>query len=122
MYADVITKSMQETLDETDRRREKQMAYNKEHGIVPKQIETKMNTLVAASGRSQYSGGRQDDARMQLGDPVLSKMSRTELENALEDAKRRMEDAAKNLDFVNAARYRDEMWEIKDVILDRFKG
>ena len=122
MYADVITKSMQETMDETDRRREKQMAYNKEHGIVPKQIETKMNTLVAASGRSQYSGGRQDDARMQLGDPVLSKMSRTELENALEDAKRRMEDAAKNLDFVNAARYRDEMWEIKDVILDRFKG
>ena len=122
MYADVITKSMQETMDETDRRREKQMAYNKEHGIVPKQIETKMNTLVAASGRSQYSGGRQDDARMQLGDPVLSKMSRTELENALEDAKRRMEDAAKNLDFVNAAKYRDEMWEIKDVILDRFKG
>ena len=122
MYADVITKSMQETMDETDRRREKQMAYNKEHGIVPKQIETKMNTLVSASGRSQYSGGRQDDARMQLGDPVLSKMSRTELENALEDAKRRMEDAAKNLDFVNAARYRDEMWEIKDVILDRFKG
>ncbi len=122
MYADVITKSMLETMDETDRRREKQMAYNKEHGIVPKQIETKMNTLVAASGRSQYSGGRQDDTRMQLGDPVLSKMSRTELENALEDAKRRMEDAAKNLDFVNAARYRDEMWEIKDVILDRFKG
>mgnify|MGYP001774902570 CR=1 FL=1 len=123
MYADTVTGSMKETIDETNRRREKQMAYNKEHGIVPKQVETRMNTLVQTSSgfRKQYD--RKDEERAGLmNDPVLSKMNRQELENAMQDAKRMMEEAAKSLDFVNAAKYRDEMWEIKDLILDRFKG
>ena len=122
MYADTVTKSMQETIDETNRRREKQMAYNREHGIVPKQVETKMNTLVPASGKSQRPYSQHDAVPAALNDPVLSKMNRRELEDAMQDARQRMEEAARNLDFVNAARYRDEMWEIKDVILDRFKN
>lgn len=122
MYADTVTKSMQETIDETNRRREKQMAYNREHGIVPKQVETKMNTLVPASGKSQRPYSQHDAVPAALNDPVLSKMNRSELEDAMQDARQRMEEAARNLDFVNAARYRDEMWEIKDVILDRFKN
>ena len=123
MYADTVTASMKETIDETNRRREKQMAYNKEHGIVPKQVETRMNTLVQTSSGSRKQYDRKDEERAGLmNDPVLSKMNRQELENAMQDAKRMMEEAAKSLDFVNAAKYRDEMWEIKDLILDRFKG
>ena len=123
MYADTVTGSMKETIDETNRRREKQMAYNKEHGIVPKQVETRMNTLVQTSSGSRKQYDRKDEKRAGLmNDPVLSKMNRQELENAMQDAKRMMEEAAKSLDFVNAAKYRDEMWEIKDLILDRFKG
>lgn len=123
MYADTVTGSMKETIDETNRRREKQMAYNKEHGIVPKQVETRMNTLVQTSSGSRKQYDRKDEERAGLmNDPVLSKMNRQELENAMQDAKRMMEEAAKSLDFVNAAKYRDEMWEIKDLILDRFKG
>ena len=123
MYADTVTGSMKETIDETNRRREKQMAYNKEHGIVPKQVETRMNTLVQTSSGSRKQYDRKDEERAGLmNDPVLSKMNRQELENAMQEAKRMMEEAAKSLDFVNAAKYRDEMWEIKDLILDRFKG
>ena len=123
MYADTVTGSMKETIDETNRRSEKQMAYNKEHGIVPKQVETRMNTLVQTSSGSRKQYDRKDEERAGLmNDPVLSKMNRQELENAMQDAKRMMEEAAKSLDFVNAAKYRDEMWEIKDLILDRFKG
>lgn len=123
MYADTVTGSMKETIDETNRRREKQMAYNKEHGIVPKQVETRMNTLVQTSSGTRKQYDRKDEERAGLmNDPVLSKMNRQELENAMQDAKRMMEEAAKSLDFVNAAKYRDEMWEIKDLILDRFKG
>ena len=123
MYADTVTGSMKETIDETNRRREKQMAYNKEHGIVTKQVGTRMTTLVQTSSGSRKQYERKDEERAGLmNDPVLSKMNRQELENAMQDAKRMMEEAAKSLDFVNAAKYRDEMWEIKDLILDRFKG
>ena len=117
MYADTITGSMKETIDETNRRREKQLAYNKEHGITPKQVETKMNSLVAASSsKSQRAYWQLDEAPSLLNDPVLSKMSRAELEEAVQAAKQKMEEAAKNLDFVSAAKFRDEMWKIKDMI------
>lgn len=96
MYADTVTGSMKETIDETNRRREKQMAYNKEHGIVPKQVETRMNTLVQTSSGSRKQYDRKDEERAGLmNDPVLSKMNRQELENAMQDAKRMMEEAAK---------------------------
>ena len=117
MYADTITGSMKETIGETNRRREKQLAYNKEHGITPKQVETKMNSLVAASSsKSQRAYWQLDEAPSLLNDPVLSKMSRAELEEAVQAAKQKMEEAAKNLDFVSAAKFRDEMWKIKDMI------
>lgn len=117
MYADTMTGSMKETIDETNRRREKQLAYNKEHGITPKQVETKMNSLVAASSsKSQRAYWQLDEAPSLLNDPVLSKMSRAELEEAVQAAKQKMEEAAKNLDFVSAAKFRDEMWKIKDMI------
>ena len=90
MYADTITGSMKETIDETNRRREKQLAYNKEHGITPKQVETKMNSLVAASSsKSQRAYWQLDEAPSLLNDPVLSKMSRAELEEAVQAANRK---------------------------------
>lgn len=118
MYADTITGSMQETIDETSRRRAKQIAYNEKHGITPQQIKTKLNSLVAP-GRS--GSGADAKSSSISGDPVLGKMSASELEKAAMTAKQRMEQAAKALDFVNAAKYRDEMWAIKDMILDKFK-
>lgn len=122
MYADTVTKSMQETIDETNRRREKQIAYNEEHGITPTQVETKMNSLVVGQGRQQGRTYEQTASGGLLNDPVMSRMSRAELEDAMQAAKSRMEAAAKELDFVQAARFRDEMWEIRDLIMDRFKG
>lgn len=122
MYADTVTKSMQETIDETNRRREKQIAYNEEHGITPTQVETKMNSLVVGQGRQQGRTYEQTASGGLLNDPVMSRMSKAELEDAMQAAKSRMEAAAKELDFVQAAKFRDEMWEIRDLIMDRFKG
>lgn len=118
MYADNITGSMRETIMETERRRKKQMAYNKEHGITPRQVATKMNTLVATQQKGGYV---REETPQLLNDPVMRSMDRESLEKAMQQAKARMEAAAEALDFVSAAKYRDEMWAVRDLIMDRFK-
>ena len=113
MYADTITGSMQRTIDETNRRRAKQQAYNEAHGIVPKQVKNdKKNTLVAG-----YNGSFDDDGP-DLGtilaeDPVVARMSPKELTKAIEAARKNMEQAARDLDFLRAAKFRDEMYELQ---------
>lgn len=164
MYADSITRSMQETIYETDRRRAKQIEYNKLHRITPKQVEVKHNTLISELGGSAQEGkqlgrvtasnsydspsfipnpsalgkgritvGLGDDSKRDsnsaytdgyiradlaavLQDPVIRSMSRSQVEKAAEESRRKMKKAAAELDYTAAARYRDEMWALEEYL------
>ena len=113
MYADTITRSMQETIDETNRRRAKQQAYNAEHGIVPTQVGSAARGTTLAGGAISAGPAA---SRTLAEDPVIRSMDREELKKAMETARARMEAAAKELDFLQAARYRDEMFALKDLL------
>ncbi|MBQ8458236.1 MAG: excinuclease ABC subunit UvrB [Prevotella sp.] len=118
MYADTITASMQLTIDETARRRMKQMKYNEEHGITPKQIEKALKQsdlrMLAESGEE---AGKQTQTAyvspMEHGafaaDPIVQRMTRPQLEKSIAETTRLMKEAAKKLDFLQAAQYRDEI-------------
>ena len=168
MYADTITDSMQQTIYETDRRRTKQMEYNKLHGITPTQVAVKKNVLLDEAevkqrnprlantvngrvsapnsyddptyipdptdlGRGSVSVGLGHDSKREsnsayvdgylqadlaavLQDPVIRSMSREQVEKAVEQAKRNMQKAAADLDFLAAAKYRDEMWALQQYL------
>ena len=171
MYADNITDSMQRTIYETDRRRSKQMEYNKLHGITPRQIAVKRNVLLEEAGaaeekqrnprlansvtgkvsaansydhptyipdptdlgRGSVSVGLGHDSKREsnsayvdgyvqadlaavLQDPVIRSMSRSQVEKAVEQAKRNMQKAAADLDFMAAAKFRDEMWALQQYL------
>ena len=115
MYADTITRSMQETIDETNRRRTKQLQYNEQHGITPKQIQKALKSSLTPDDRpdikelktSQFSplGSLLDKA----ADPIEERMTRPQLEKLIAETTRRMKEAAKQLDFLQAAQYRDEI-------------
>lgn len=117
MYADTITASMQLTIDETLRRRTKQIRYNEEHGITPKQIvrnltfnalqrddRADVKELKRASGITEVT---QDG--MMVADPIVERMTREQLEKSIAETTRLMKEAAKSLDFLQAAQYRDEI-------------
>ncbi|MDR0694654.1 MAG: excinuclease ABC subunit UvrB [Prevotellaceae bacterium] len=115
MYADKITDSMQRTMDETNRRREKQLKYNETHGITPQQaIKSSRITLKDkdTSGTPAVYAYDEED-RSLAADPVVAYMSRGHLEKAIATVKQRMEAAAKELDFQSAAVYRDEMYALQ---------
>ena len=173
MYADKITPSMEETIRETNRRRSKQMEYNKLHGITPKQIETHANVLASELGALSASGkplnprvangttgrvsapnsyddptyipnpsdlgsgtvsvGFGHDSKRESGaafvdgyvkadlaallqDPVIRSMSREQIEKMIEEDRRRMQKSAGELEFAEAARYRDEMWALQQYL------
>lgn len=117
MYADTITASMQLTIDETARRRTKQMRYNEEHGITPKQIEKS----IKQSDLRQLTEGEDAGKQAQVAyispveqgafaaDPIVQRMTRPQLEKSIAETTRLMKEAAKNLDFLQAAQYRDEI-------------
>lgn len=110
MYADNITGSMQRTIDETNRRREKQMAYNKEHNIIPTQIyKTERNVL----GRDVSAYQQEREREGVLEDPIVAHMTKEQLAKAVSAAKKEMEKAASELDFMRAAKFRDEMKALK---------
>jgi excinuclease ABC subunit B len=121
MYADNITQSMQETINETNRRREKQLKYNEEMGITPAQINKKINTALSGLGRK----GKMTKAYIEpekpniAADPVIKYMNEEALEKAIEKARKNMEKAASELDFVQAARYRDEMADLQSLLRKR---
>ncbi len=116
MYADKVTQSMQKTIDETNRRREKQLKYNEEHDITPAQI-FKSNVSLFEQNRELLarSGAYADQARADIAaDPVVQYMNREGLEKAVDNARKRMEKAAQELDFIEAARFRDEMYAYQE--------
>ncbi|WP_297091474.1 excinuclease ABC subunit UvrB [uncultured Draconibacterium sp.] len=121
MYADKITNSMQKTIDSTNYRREKQLKYNEENNIVPKAIVKPTREIIGYQYRSdktpEYEGGMgQPDI---AADPVVQYMSIDGLEKAVEKTKKQMQAAAKDLDFIEAARLRDEMFALQALIQER---
>lgn len=127
MYADKITESMQRTIDETNRRRAKQIAYNTEHNITPTTILKSTDDIFK---HNIGQGARKDDPqpylepqdRMEMGlvaDPVVHLMSKPQLEKAIIAAKKKMLQAAKDMDFLEAARLRDEMYALEKIIDSR---
>ena len=122
MYADKITKSMQQTIDETDRRREKQLEYNNEHNITPRQIEKASRSVMAdyreKIGKSEQTYAGPDEASI-AADPVVQYMSKEAIEKAIEKNKKAMEKAAAELNFKEAARLRDEMYTLQEKLNEK---
>lgn len=130
MYADTITESMQLTIDETERRRMKQMAYNKEHHLTPKKIEKEIKTSalgVQRNGSNEmetkvghktttYAPYVEKDSLAFAADPIMMKMSKAEIETSIADTTELMKKAAKNLDFIQAAQYRDEILRMEKLL------
>lgn len=124
MYADVITESMQRTIDETDRRREKQQAYNTEHNITPaaivKSVERIMGqTAVADSRRKEPQPYFEKTDKTIAADPVMQYMTDEQLAKSIADLRKNIEQAVKELDFVQAAKLRDEMFAMEDFLKQR---
>ena len=137
MYADRITDSMQKTIDETARRRQIQLRYNEEHGIVPQQIRkdikgslaslsqsTDGQPVAAASSSSSSTGTKpkqyqpyiEPDTYAYAADPIVKRMTKKQLEKSIADTTLLMKEAAKNLDFLQAAQYRDEIVRLQDLL------
>ena len=113
MYADKITESMRITIDETNRRREKQLKYNKEHDITPRQVSKSNRSIFTGEKlKSEPKAYIEPSGYDMAAEPVVKYMSKRDLEKAIAEAKKRMETAAKVLDFREAAVYRDEMYAL----------
>ncbi len=125
MYADSITKSMKITIDETNRRREKQIAYNMQHGITPKTVGKSKEAILEQTSVLDFKGGtpkayiEQDHAASVAADPIVQYMSKPELQKAIEKTKKEMNTAAKDMDFLLAAKLRDEMFALESILKDK---
>lgn len=118
MYADTITESMQAAIDETNRRRKAQMDYNQKHNIVPQTVTKSKDailkqTKVADSKKTSKKFYIESEETTLAADPVLAYMSKTELRKMADQARKAMEKAARELDFIEAARLRDEYLALK---------
>ncbi len=121
MYADSITGSMQSTIDETNRRREKQLNYNEAMGITPRQIIKATTSIMGdLSGKKGMKKAYIEPQTTDVAaDPVVQYMDQKALEKAIDKTRRSMENAARELDFIEAARLRDEMYELEKILKSR---
>ena len=120
MYADKITDAMKKTIDETDRRRIKQEEYNTINGITPKQIENKNANQLLQSRTKNNDIESNIEEELIVSDPVVSYMSRPELEKSIKSIKKKMEAEAKKENFMQAAVLRDEMFKMKKLLIEKF--
>jgi len=119
MYADSITDSMQLTIDETNRRREKQLKYNQEHHITPRQIQKAISKTLAPNGEPtaiEYSIDQPTTESTMVADPIIEYMSPEQLQKSIENTTKLMKQAAKALDFMQAAQYRDEIIRLQNLL------
>jgi excinuclease ABC subunit B len=124
MYADKITDSMQEAIDETDRRREIQTVYNKAHGILPRTVLKSKGSIleqtkVADAKKSPKNYYVEDEEASLAADPVVAYLDREELEKMANRTRKAMEKAAKELEFIEAAKLRDELMAIQKMIEEK---
>ena len=120
MYADKITDAMKKTIDETNRRRIKQEEYNTINGIIPKQIENKNANQLLQSRSKNNDIESNIEEELIVSDPVVSYMSRPELEKSIKSIKKKMEAEAKKENFMQAAVLRDEMFKMKKLLIEKF--
>ena len=127
MYADRITDSMKKTIDETNRRREKQLAYNEANGITPKQIKKAYsNALLSATAEKEEVNSKVSKAYIEpekasiAADPIVQYMTKPQMEKAIERTRKQMQEAAKKLEFIEAAQYRDELLRLEDILKERW--
>ena len=118
-YADKITDSMQRTIDETNRRRVVQMAYNEEHGITPTTVKKSKEEILEQKSILDIRGKNsrayiEDDTPSVAADPLIGYLTREQIELMIEQTNRKMKKAAKELDFISAAQYRDELFALKE--------
>jgi excinuclease ABC subunit B len=124
MYANKITDSMRLTIDETNRRREKQMKYNKDNGITPtalnKPLESSFNYTAQESRNNNIKAYYENDVMNIASDPVIQYMTKEQLDKTISETKKKMDTAAKELNFIEAAKYRDELFALDQVKKEKF--
>ncbi|MCO4293087.1 excinuclease ABC subunit UvrB [Solitalea sp. MAHUQ-68] len=127
MYADSITDSMDRTINETNRRREKQIKYNEEHGITPTTVRKEKSAIIEQTSVIDFRGGVQqayveNETPSIAADPIVEYMSKPELQKVIETTRKEMLKASKEMDFLLAAKLRDEMFALETVMNDRFNS
>ncbi len=125
MYADKITDSMQITMDETNRRRDIQIKYNTEHGITPRTVGKTKSEIIEQTSVVDFKGGVQKayvemDTASLAADPIVQYMTKPDLKKSIENTKKEMLAAAKNMDFLLAAKLRDEMFALEKMMEEKF--
>jgi excinuclease ABC subunit B len=125
MYADKMTDSMSRTIDETNRRRIKQITYNEEHGITPTTVTKSREAIIKQTSVMDFKDGVQQpyiekDINSFAADPIVQYMTQAELQATIDKSKKEMEKASKDLDFIMAAKWRDDMYALEHVYNEKF--